>query len=97
MAADSSQNPERIRVIASTVGGGFGGKTTRSAEEFLVPILARRLGRPVRWADTRSEYFATAPQGRGERISLTLAGGAPRAGAGPEGPSAVNGTSPPLA
>ncbi len=66
--------PDRIRVIAPAVGGGFGGKTTRAPEEYLVPILARRLGRPVSWHETRSEYFATATQGRGERITLTLAG-----------------------
>lgn len=63
-----------IVVVAPAVGGGFGGKTSRSAEEFLVPILARRLGRPVRWNETRSENFATATQGRGERIAMVLVG-----------------------
>ena len=67
--------PERsIRVIASAVGGGFGGKVSRTAEEYLVPLMARRLGAPVRWNETRSEYFATATQGRGERVTITLAG-----------------------
>ena len=65
---------DAIRVVAATVGGGFGGKVSRTAEEYLVPLLARRLGRPVRWNETRSEYFATATQGRGERIAITLAG-----------------------
>ncbi|MEM9565774.1 MAG: xanthine dehydrogenase family protein molybdopterin-binding subunit [Actinomycetota bacterium] len=65
---------DAIRVVAPAVGGGFGGKTTRTPEEYLVPVLARRLGRPVSWHETRSEYFATATQGRGERITLTLAG-----------------------
>ena len=74
LASVMGLDPDRIQVVAPAVGGGFGGKTTRSAEEFLVAILARRLGRPIRWSDTRSEYLATAPQGRGERISLTLAG-----------------------
>ncbi len=67
--------PEQsIRVIASAVGGGFGGKVSRTAEEYLVPLMARRLGRPVRWNETRSENFATATQGRGERITITIAG-----------------------
>ncbi len=66
--------PEEIVVVAPAVGGGFGGKTSRSAEEFLVPILARRLGRPIRWSETRSEHFATATQGRGERIAMVLVG-----------------------
>ncbi len=63
-----------IRVIAPAVGGGFGGKVSRTAEEYLVPVLARMLGRPVRWNETRSEYFATATQGRGELFTITLAG-----------------------
>ena len=63
-----------IRVVASAVGGGFGGKVSRTTEEYLVPLMARRLGRAVRWNETRSEYFATATQGRGELVSLTLAG-----------------------
>lgn len=66
--------PEKIRVVAPAVGGGFGGKVGRTVEEYLVPYLALRLGRAVRWDETRSEYFATATQGRGERIELTLAG-----------------------
>lgn len=65
---------EQIRVVAPAVGGGFGGKVGRTVEEYLVPYLARTLGRAVRWDETRSEYFATATQGRGERIDLTLAG-----------------------
>lgn len=65
---------DKIRVIAPAVGGGFGGKVGRTVEEYLVPYLAQRLNRAVRWTDTRSEYFATATQGRGERIDLTLAG-----------------------
>lgn len=67
-------DPGVIRVLAPAVGGGFGGKVGRTAEEFLVPLLATRLGRPLRWHETRSEYFATATQGRGERITLRLAG-----------------------
>ncbi len=65
---------EAIRVMAQTVGGGFGGKVSRTAEEYLVPLLATRTGRPVRWNETRSENFATATQGRGELITVALAG-----------------------
>ena len=65
---------ESVRVVSTTVGGAFGGKVSRTAEEFLVPLVARRFGRPARWAETRSEYFASATQGRGERVDVTLAG-----------------------
>ena len=66
--------PERIRVVAPAVGGGFGGKVSRSPEEHLLPELARLVDRPVRWNETRSEYFLTSTQGRGERVEVTLAG-----------------------
>ncbi len=65
---------DHVHVEAPWVGGGFGGKVTRSAEQHLMPELARRVGRPVRWNDTRSEWFASATQARGERLDLILAG-----------------------
>ncbi len=48
---------ERIRVLAPDVGGGFGAKAQTYAEEILVPALARRLKRPVKWVETRQEHF----------------------------------------
>ncbi|HEY7363018.1 MAG TPA: xanthine dehydrogenase family protein molybdopterin-binding subunit [Methylomirabilota bacterium] len=48
---------ERIRVLAPDVGGGFGAKAQTYAEEILVPALARRLRRPVKWMETRQEHF----------------------------------------
>jgi carbon-monoxide dehydrogenase large subunit len=51
---------ERIRVIVPDVGGGFGVKGHVYPEEILVPAVARRLGRPVKWTETRSEHCLTA-------------------------------------
>ena len=51
---------ERIRVIVPDVGGGFGVKGHVYPEEILVAVVARRLGRPVKWAETRSEHCLTA-------------------------------------
>ncbi len=48
---------EAIRVIAPDVGGAFGAKAQVFPEEILVPLLARRLGRPVKWVETRREHF----------------------------------------
>src|SRR5579884_1752470 len=53
-----------IRVIAPDVGGGFGVKSRFYPEEFLVPYLARRLGRPVRWIEDRREDLLTTYQAR---------------------------------
>ncbi|HET7340371.1 MAG TPA: xanthine dehydrogenase family protein molybdopterin-binding subunit [Methylomirabilota bacterium] len=51
---------DAIRVIAPDVGGGFGIKGHVYPEDVLVPALARRLGRPVKWVETRREHFLTA-------------------------------------
>lgn len=53
-----------IRVIAPDVGGGFGVKNRFYPEEFLVPFLALRLGRPVRWIEDRREDLLTTYQAR---------------------------------
>ncbi|MEM3031922.1 MAG: xanthine dehydrogenase family protein molybdopterin-binding subunit [Nitrososphaerota archaeon] len=55
----------QIRVIAPDVGGGFGPKIMLFyPEEVLVPLAAMRLGRPVKWVETRSEYSMCANQER---------------------------------
>jgi carbon-monoxide dehydrogenase large subunit len=54
----------QVRVIAPEVGGGFGAKANVYPDEILVPWLAMRLGRPVRWLEDRSENLATMAHGR---------------------------------
>jgi carbon-monoxide dehydrogenase large subunit len=56
----------RVRVVAPHVGGAFGGKVGVGAEHAAVIAIARRLGRPVRWVETRSESFVALPHGRGQ-------------------------------
>src|SRR5262249_27058879 len=67
-----------IRVVAPDVGGGFGIKGHVYPEEVLIPALARRLGRPVKWVETRREHFLTASGDRDQahtaRIGLTCDG-----------------------
>ncbi len=55
---------ERVRVLAPDVGGGFGVKGHVYPEDILVPALARRLGCPVKWVETRQEHFLTAAADR---------------------------------
>jgi carbon-monoxide dehydrogenase large subunit len=54
----------KLRVIAPDVGGGFGSKLQVTAEEVLALILARRLGRPVKWTESRSEGNVAVHHGR---------------------------------
>ena len=63
---------DKLRVIAPDVGGGFGGKLNVYAEEALVLALARRLGRPVKWTETRSENMMTSHHGRDQIAYITL-------------------------
>ena len=64
---------DKIRVVAPDVGGGFGAKLQVYGEEALMVALARRLGRPVKWTETRSEHMATSHHGRDQIAYVTLA------------------------
>jgi aerobic carbon-monoxide dehydrogenase large subunit len=55
---------EKVRVIAPEVGGGFGSKLQVYGEEILCAWCSRKLGRPVKWIETRTENMAVAHQGR---------------------------------
>jgi len=55
---------ERVRVIAPEVGGGFGSKLQVYGEEVLAAWCSRKLDRPVKWIETRTENMAVAHQGR---------------------------------
>jgi len=57
---------EQVHVINPDVGGGFGAKIGATPEEMLLPWLATRVGRPVRWVETRSESMTGLGHGRGQ-------------------------------
>jgi len=73
MLALTTGIPEhKLRVIAPDVGGGFGSKLQVTAEEVLCLLIARRLGRPVKWTESRSEGNLTVHHGRDQiqRVSI---------------------------
>ena len=55
---------QNLRVIAPDVGGGFGSKLDVYAEEAIGLVLAKRLGVPVKWTETRSEACQATIHGR---------------------------------
>ena len=63
----------KLRVIAPDVGGGFGSKLQVTAEEVLALLLARKLGRPVKWTETRSEGNVAVHHGRDQIQKVRLA------------------------
>jgi len=72
MAATTGVPESKIRVIAPDVGGGFGGKLQQTPEEMLAFAIARRLGKPVKYTETRSESLMAAHHGRDQWQRLTL-------------------------
>src|SRR5271168_4163500 len=54
----------RVRCLALDVGGGFGVKGHVYPEDLVVPFLARRLSRPVRWLEDRHEHLLSAAHSR---------------------------------
>jgi carbon-monoxide dehydrogenase large subunit len=62
-----------IRVVAPSVGGGFGSKLNVYSEEVLALALARRLRQPVRWVEERTENSQATIQGRGQIQDVELA------------------------
>jgi aerobic carbon-monoxide dehydrogenase large subunit len=73
VAAAAGLDRSQVRVIAPDVGGGFGAKMAVYPEQVVVGVLASRLGRPVRWVETRSENIVNMVQGRGQVQELALA------------------------
>jgi carbon-monoxide dehydrogenase large subunit len=64
---------QNIRVIAPDVGGGFGSKLQVTAEEVLAVLITRRLGRPVKWTESRSEGNMTVHHGRDQWQRIRIA------------------------
>ncbi len=63
----------KLRVVAPDVGGGFGSKLNVYAEEALALAVARRLGRAVKWTETRSEGYVSTIHGRDQNQVIELA------------------------
>ncbi|MEO8291795.1 MAG: xanthine dehydrogenase family protein molybdopterin-binding subunit [Actinomycetota bacterium] len=62
----------RVRAIAPDVGGGFGAKLAIYPEYLLVAVAAQRLGRAVRWFESRSESMVSMTHGRGQVQTVAL-------------------------
>ncbi|NBU60882.1 MAG: xanthine dehydrogenase family protein molybdopterin-binding subunit, partial [Actinobacteria bacterium] len=64
---------QQVRVVAPSVGGGFGSKLDVYAEELLCMALARKHNAPVRWVEERTENTQATIQGRGQIQHIELA------------------------
>ncbi|MCD7438135.1 xanthine dehydrogenase family protein molybdopterin-binding subunit [Streptomyces lincolnensis] len=63
----------KLRVVAPDVGGGFGSKLQVYGEEAIALTVARRVGRPVKWTESRSEGYLATHHGRGMIQDIEIA------------------------
>ncbi len=73
MALSTGIPENKLRVIAPDVGGGFGGKLQFYREEILATVIANRLGRPVKWSESRSENMVAMHHGRDQIQFIEMA------------------------
>jgi carbon-monoxide dehydrogenase large subunit len=65
--------PERLRIVVPEVGGAFGSKGVPQAETAALALAALFVGRPVKWAESRTESSLAVYQGRGADVDAELA------------------------
>jgi carbon-monoxide dehydrogenase large subunit len=65
---------EAVHVITPAVGGAFGAKFGADPEQVLVCWVARHIGRPATWVETRSENMVAMTHGRAQVQTVTIGG-----------------------
>jgi len=65
---------DQVRIITPDVGGAFGAKFGADAEHGVICWVAKQLGRPARWSETRNENLLGMPHGRGQEQKVTIGG-----------------------
>jgi carbon-monoxide dehydrogenase large subunit len=72
VAAMLGLDPSSVRIVCPWVGGGFGPKAAVYVEYMITAAAAKKLGRPVKWIETRSENMVTLVHGRDYEMKATL-------------------------
>ena len=72
LAATLGIPEHKVRVIAGDVGGGFGGKIPVVPEQVISVLVARRLNKPVKYTESRSESLLSAHHGRDQIQDITI-------------------------
>lgn len=74
LAALYGLEQSQVRVVTRDVGGSFGAKARAYNEDSLLPLLARRTGRPVRWIPDRSADMVGLGHSRAQRQNVRIGG-----------------------
>jgi aerobic carbon-monoxide dehydrogenase large subunit len=74
IAAANGVDPSQVHIKTADVGGGFGAKIGTYQEEQLLGVIAKRMGKPVVWRETRSESMVALGHGRAQLQYITIGG-----------------------
>ena len=74
LAGQLGVDAAQIRIITPDVGGAFGAKFGADPEVVVAAWVARELGRPVRWSETRYENLIAMTHGRAQENTITIGG-----------------------
>jgi carbon-monoxide dehydrogenase large subunit len=74
VAAANGIDPSQVHIKTADVGGGFGAKIGAYPEELLLGVVAKRIGKPVVWRETRSESMVALGHGRAQLQYITIGG-----------------------
>ena len=74
VVAQNGLDETAVRILTPDVGGGFGAKIGSYPEELLLGALAKKVGRPLCWRETRSESMVALGHGRAQLQYITIGG-----------------------
>ena len=74
VAALTGTPDNQVRAIAPEVGGGFGCKINIYGEDYVAAALSKKIGRPLKWIEDRSEAFMATIHGRDILAYVDIAG-----------------------
>ena len=74
IAGANGVDPSQVRILTPDVGGGFGAKIGAYPEEVLLGVISSKVGKPLRWRETRSESMVALGHGRAQVQQVTIGG-----------------------
>lgn len=74
IAKANGVDPSQVHIKTADVGGGFGAKIGTYPEEQLLGVIAKHVGKPVVWRETRSESMVALGHGRAQLQYITIGG-----------------------
>mgnify|MGYP006268709003 CR=1 FL=1 len=74
VAAANGVDPSQVRILTPDVGGGFGAKIGAYPEEILLGVISKKVGKPLRWRESRSESMVALGHGRAQLQKVRIGG-----------------------